>query len=55
MADETCQELDCCPELILNFRVETSFVLLGEDPAATDPNIVDGDTLLTEDSLEIKT
>jgi hypothetical protein len=55
MADETCQELDCCPEPILNFRVETSFVLLGEDPSATDPNIADGDTLLTEDSLEIKT
>lgn len=55
MPEETCQELDCCPEQILNFRVETSFVLLGEDPAATDPNLVDGDTLLTESSLEIKT
>lgn len=55
MAEETCQELDCCPEPILGFKASTSFPLLGEDPSATDPNIVDGDTLLTEDSLDIKT
>jgi hypothetical protein len=54
MADETCVELDCCPPQLLQFRTSTSSLLLAENNTGVGVP-VDGYTLLTEDSLEIKT
>jgi len=54
MPDETCVPLDCCPPTLLGFRTTTSVILLAENSSGVGAP-TDGDTLLTESSLEIKT
>lgn len=52
MADDTCYELDCCPQGISVTPVGGVLALAGDDSTGTDPNIADGQLLLLQEGYQ---